>query len=688
MRRNVFLLAMLITFLYFQQASAQNPTDSINVDSVIRSLPEVMVKGERPLAVVHGSAITYDLPRIIEKKGVDNVFDAIKELPGVTEKNGEYQLANRSVTIALNGKVMSLTPEQMAQLLKSVPADRLEKADVMYAAPAKSQVRGALINLRLKDGTQSEVPLQGELNAAYNQKHHAMFGERAAVLYHKGKLTLDAMYLHSHGSAFQVTDEKSRHKLNDGSIYEIENHQEQLVKQFGHDYRVSAEYDFAKEHRLSLAYQANYNHRDTYSDYMGNIIGRTFSTRRIWLHNIRLDYQTPFGLKAGFETTYYHDPEQQDLQSVTPAGNFNFFADNDQRVNVWRYYLSEEHQLRNNWNLNYGVWYKQSLNHSLQSYRNQAGVGYLRQREDIINVYMGLGKSWNNKFILDASLAAEYYHSPQWHQWNIYPTLNMTYVHTPSNIWVMGFSTNRTYPEYWAMNNFTVYSNGGYDEITGNPYLKPAKSYQTNLVWILKNKYHFVAGFNYVDDYFIQTPYQRSDRLAKTFKYVNLHYQQQAFMQAVIPHRFGSWLDARLTLTGVWMHEKCNDFYDIPFDRAILFGMAQMSNVITLSTKPDLSLTVDGMLRSRAHQAIYDLPGSGNIDIGLRWQFWKKQAVLHVFCNDLLETSSINPRIDFKGQYVNMHFGCYRELGVSLTVKFGGYKAKKNDAINMLRFRK
>ena len=35
-----------------------------------------------------------------------------------------------------------------------------------------------------------------------------------------------------------------------------------------------------------------------------------------------------------------------------------------------------------------------------------------------------------------------------------------------------------------------------------------------------------------------------------------------------------------------------------------------------------------------------------------------------------------------------MHFGCYRELGVSLTVKCGGYKAKKNDDINTLRFRK
>ena len=37
---------------------------------------------------------------------------------------------------------------------------------------------------------------------------------------------------------------------------------------------------------------------------------------------------------------------------------------------------------------------------------------------------------------------------------------------------------------------------------------------------------------------------------------------------------------------------------------------------------------------------------------------------------------------------MNMDFSCYRELGVSLTVKFGGYKTKKNDDINTSRFRK
>src|SRR5574344_206345 len=469
MKKKELLLATTITLLCSQQASAQSMADSTAVDSIVRSLPEVMVKGERPLAVVHGSAITYDLPRLIEKKGIDNVYDAIKELPGVTEKDGQYQLTNRSVTISLNGQVMTLTPVQMAQLLKSIPASRLEKADVMYSAPARSQVRCALINIRLKISTQSQVDLQGEFNVDYNQKHNALFGERASILYHTGKFTLDAMYLHSHGREFKITDENSQHRLNDGTIHNIQDHQIQLVKQFGHNYRIDASYDFAKNHSLSLAYQAGYNNRDIYSSYTGDILGKTFSTRRTWLHNIKLNYQAPFGLKAGIETTYYHDPEKQDLQSVLPTGYLNFFADNDQRINVWRYYLSQEHQLKGNWNLNYGAWYKESLNHSLQTYRDQPEVSYILQREDIANIYAGVGKNWNNKFILDASLAAEYYHSPQWHQWNISPTLNITYVHTPKKIGVLSLSTDRTYPEYWTMNNFTVYSNGGYNEITGNP---------------------------------------------------------------------------------------------------------------------------------------------------------------------------------------------------------------------------
>ena len=40
----------------------------------------------------------YDLPRLIRDLPVDNAYDAVKELPGVTEMNGGLQLAGQGVT--------------------------------------------------------------------------------------------------------------------------------------------------------------------------------------------------------------------------------------------------------------------------------------------------------------------------------------------------------------------------------------------------------------------------------------------------------------------------------------------------------------------------------------------------------------------------------------------------------------
>ncbi len=671
-------------------AGAQSTSDSLALDSMIHSLPEVMVKGERPLAVAHGSAISYDLPRLIANKGVDNVYDAVKELPGVIEQDNAFMLAGRPVTVSLNGTTLTLTTEQLMALLKSLPASRIQKAEVTYTTSAKTQVRGAMVNILLKKEGENGAPLTDEVTLGYNQKHRAMFDERMSAFYHQGKLTMDVMYQLSHGKRYSVTDEAARHSLSDGTIHDISTHESVLTKMTNHNYRIGTTYDFSKEHSLSVTYQGSYQDRDADNGYSGSIAGQTLTTHRTWLHNLKLDYAPPFGMKAGAEATYYHDPEGQTIASVLPTGTLNSTTDNDQRVNTWRFYLSQEHNLRNNWSVNYGAWYKTSINHSRQNYSDasQKYEEYLRQKEDVVNMYGGVSKAFGQELFVEASIAAEYYHSPVWDKWYVFPTLSLTYIPNQNSTWVFGLSTDRKYPDYWTMNNFTVYGNGGYYEITGNPYLKPSTLYQTQLVYIAKHKYQFAAWFNYTDDYFVQTPYQRSDRLAVTFRSLNFNYQQQAGVQAVLPHRFGTRIDSRLTLTGVWMHERCDDYYDIPFNRAIIYGMARMSNTITLCVKPALTMTVDGMIRSKAKQAIYDLPASGNLDIGLRWLFWKKQASLRMFCNDVFETSSINPEINYRGQSMSMNVESFRQFGVSLTVKFGGYKEQKHQEVDTSRFRK
>ena len=106
-------------------------TDS-RLDSLYQSLPEIMITGERPVVKAEQGKLVYDLPRILHDMPVDNAYDAVKELPGVTEINGILQLGGQGTTVIIDGKVTTLTTEQLYTLLKNIPASRIEKAEVMY----------------------------------------------------------------------------------------------------------------------------------------------------------------------------------------------------------------------------------------------------------------------------------------------------------------------------------------------------------------------------------------------------------------------------------------------------------------------------------------------------------------------------------------------------------------------------
>ena len=155
-------------------------TGDARMDSLYRHLPEVMVVGERPVVKASAGKLEYDLPRMIKDRPVDNVYEALKELPGVVEQDGALTLGMQGVTVVLDGKVTNMSSAQLYALLKSLPADRIERVEVMYNAPARYQVRGAMINVRLRHRIGDPGVVQGELYGKYNQEHEASFEERAS----------------------------------------------------------------------------------------------------------------------------------------------------------------------------------------------------------------------------------------------------------------------------------------------------------------------------------------------------------------------------------------------------------------------------------------------------------------------------------------------------------------------------
>ncbi len=700
MKRTI-LLALLAaggSALLQAQEAKTGGEDGQWADSVAHALPEAMVTGERPIVRVRAGALEYDLPRLIEGKPVDNIYDALKELPGVTEAGGSLSLGGRGVTVVLDGKTTTMGAEQFYALLKSMPASRIDRAEVMYNAPARYQTRGALINVRLKKRVGDPGTVTGEAYGKYDQQHEAAFQERAALLYNGSRLSLDFLYSHDHGKWYRTTGKEARHwQESDGSTHLIENRETAKGLSHSHKFRLGADYSAGGGHSLSFAYNGAYatGHGDTYT--RGTQEASNRHTGDSWLHNGRVDYHAPFGLKAGAEFTWYRTPGTQLLASEMDGERLEFYSEDMQRINAWKFFLAQEHGLGGGWGLNYGASYTTTTDNSSQYYFEDEGKGkgealpgdtQSRRRERTLNFYAGASKSFGEKLSADLSVAAERYETASRDEWDVYPAFSLTYMPSQSHVLQLSFGSDKSYPPYWAMQDMTEYMGGGYSEVQGNPSLKPSRSYNLQLAYVLRSKYMFVAWFNRAGDHFTQTLYQSPERLAEIYRYVNFDYQQQAGLQASVPFRAGKWLDSRVTLVGAYQRVKDSDFYDSPFDRRIAFGQAMWDNTVALSAKPDVKLTLQGFARSKYYQGLYDLPASGYVNIGLRYAFaGGGDCVLGAWCNDPFETSGIDPRIRYARQWVTNDYSCYRSAGLSFTWRFGGYKEKKREEVDTSRFK-
>ena len=678
--------------------AAQEP-DSLAIaaaDSLYLELTSATVTAERPVVKVDKGALVYDLPRILEKTPADNALEAIGKLPGVIPQGDGFSVAGRGATVVIDGKVSTLSADQVNALLRSTPVSRIAKAEVIPNATAKYQVRGALINIVLNHDAEDRGKLQGEIYGEYANQYAGSGQGRGSLLYTKGKFSTDLIYSYGFNQIHNDYTMEARHRLNDGSIHNISQNELVDTRDKSHQVRWGADYFFAENHRVSLVYNGNFGKSGTDLNTTGTEISTARIDRNKQLHNVRADYMAPFGLSVGAEYTHYNKPSNQLLKSTFEGEEWNFRTEDQQTIDRWKVFAGQVHSLGNNWELNYGVNLEWARDKSFQWYydpvtgqkTNVAGDGGFSSLldEQSQNVYAGFSKVFSQKWQMNGSLAVEHFKNAAWNDWSVYPTLNLTWLPAAGHIVLLGLSSDKGYPDYWSLQSTTTHSNA-YTEIVGNPSLSPRKQYQAALSYMLKSKYVFTAYFSHTKDYFIQLLYQNPDRLVQTYRALNEDFMQQAGIQATIPFAVGDWWNAQTRFIGAWQREKDSDFYDIPFDRDIFFGMFVMNNTFTLSKKHNLKLLVNGMIRSKGIQGNYDLPASGNLDASLRWGFADGRGLLNIFCSDIFQTSMISPVIDYGGMYMKSTYKCYRQFGIALTWKFGDYTEKRREAVDTGRFK-
>ena len=254
------------------------------------------------------------------------------------------------------------------------------------------------------------------------------------------------------------------------------------------------------------------------------------------------------------------------------------------------------------------------------------------------------------------------------------------------HIFQFSLSSDKQYPPYWALNS-TVSPLNAYSEVHGNPQLKPAHIYNTRLNYIFKRKYVLMAYLNYLPDHFTQIIYQRPDKLISEIKYQNMDYQRMIGMAAIAPFKIGKVLDSKLTVNGIHMTHKMDDFYDIPFNRSIWFSQFKLDNDLKLSAKPDIRVNLSGTYTTPAIQGIMDLSDSYHVSGGMTWTFDNERAKLILRATDIFESRLPFVTIDYKGQKGTMDtFQDTRMVSLSFVYRFGGFKEKERKELDTSRF--
>ena len=654
------------------------------------ALDEVVVKAERPFVKVENGRLGYNLVVLSEKQVVNNAYEALMRLPGVQESKGALTLVGAgNLTVILNGKPTTMDVGQLETLLRNTPVNRVEKVEVMYSAPPEYHVRGAVINVVLKRS--NDYSFQGEVSADYKNQYFNSGGMKGTFRLSTPKMAFDVMYGANDVKNMEYIDLDSRHALKN-ERYDISQNEQLRSKYWNHNFRTAFEYNFNDNHTINVIYTGSYspdqhNSSETTGNYQTSNVDKYLDAR---MNNVTLQYHSGFGLEIGGDYTHYKSDNHQSLYADYQDGRQSSFSMvGGQRIDRYSIYADQKHSLSKGWSLGYGASYRFAKDRDFQTYDKVVGDIHTQNmysdlKEQTTNFYVSLSKNYETGVSFSVSATGEYYTIGNYHKWAVYPQASLTYFKTPKHTFQFSLSTDKTYPGYWDMQSSVSYLNG-YTELWGTPGLKPMTNYNLNGSYILKQKYIFNLFFMHTPDYFIQTPYQSTDRLALIYKNTNWNYMQLWGANIILPFKTGNWLDSRLTVAGMQMRQRCDDFFDIPFNRKKWVFSAMLDN--TFKVNKNLAFELMGNVQTPVIQGTFDIESIFNLTAGLKWSFANDRMSLSARCNDILNTGMPKTKVRFKGQDLDMNSAFYsRAFTLNLSYRFGGYKKKNLKEVDTSRF--
>ena len=223
------------------------------------TLQSVQVEGERPLVVIEPDRNTYRAKDIAPAAA--SASDVLQATPSVeVDADGKVSLrGNENVAIQINGRPTPIRGTQLAAYLKQIPANIVERIEVVPNPSAKYDPEGmaGIINIVLKANT--DLGLSGGLNTGF--ANAGRFNAGTNLGYQKGDLTLFGTYgFNSDDRGIIGINDRERFDLSGSPMSFTNQDIDGRNQNAGHNFSTNIDYKLTPKDVVSNALSINKRH--------------------------------------------------------------------------------------------------------------------------------------------------------------------------------------------------------------------------------------------------------------------------------------------------------------------------------------------------------------------------------------------------------------------------------------------
>ncbi len=674
-------------------------------------LQEVEVVGQRSQMKFEIDKKVFNVGQDLSSAG-ESASEVLSNIPSVEVDNeGEVSLrGNSSVTIWINGKESGLTADNRAQILEQLPAESIDRIEVITNPSAKFSPEGTagIINIILKEDRKAGY--FGSVQAGGNTRGGANTG--ANINYSSGKLDANASIGYRHhkrpgGSITERINTNDDTYLNStsdseskgdniftraGLTYRLTKTDEISLNGFGmfgsrtsentinydastyQSLRLSDSDNSMKGGNVSLGYKRNFNNPDHYLDFTGS-----FNT---W----------------NMDNTSIYRQSYENMPTRTSYQN----QENDIRNRNWTLQLDYSNKLNEQSKLEAG--YKGNLSHETSPVETKSGTSPENAQPDysLYNQFIydqdvhAVYATYSNRFgNLGMQLGArgeytkidtrsdqtdngtDYTNTPYKKDYfSFFPSAFFSYSLPGENEIQLNYSRRISRPWGGQLNSFKNITDST-NISSGNPELMPQYGNAFELNYIKTWENHTLSASAYyrtTDDVIQRVSYVENDIMYSTF--INMTKNQSAGFELVGKDKITRWLDLTSTLN--LYYYKLDGFEYEGTEYADQEQFSWNMRVIANALLPwGLSFQATGNYNSRQAVAQGTRKANYSMDAGLKKNFLNRALSISINARDILDSRRWKTETsgDNFTQY-SERWGGGRQFGITATYNFGNMKAK------------